>query len=138
MKWFSNEKGYGFITSEGGTDHFFSVRSVRGADLPAAGDLVVFNATVGPKGPKAEDVVLASRAPSASGRNDRIECPGCERNIVPRIVTNRGTLDHSVCPFCGTTIEDFSLLGLMVKIVRKYPVFFLIVVVSWLALAAMR
>ncbi|WP_416376258.1 cold-shock protein [Vibrio diabolicus] len=29
MKWFSQDKGYGFITSDDGQDHYFNVRSVK-------------------------------------------------------------------------------------------------------------
>jgi len=32
----------------------------------------------------------------------------CNRKMVPRIITDRGSLSHSVCPFCGGTYENFS------------------------------
>ncbi|MGL6400073.1 cold shock domain-containing protein [Aeromonas veronii] len=35
VKWFSSEKGYGFITSEAGEDHYFNVQSINGASLPS-------------------------------------------------------------------------------------------------------
>jgi uncharacterized paraquat-inducible protein A len=41
-------------------------------------------------------------------RDDRIACPRCGKSIVPRIVTNRGKLTRSVCPFCGATIKNFG------------------------------
>jgi len=30
VKWFSRERGYGFITDEQARDHYFSVQDVRG------------------------------------------------------------------------------------------------------------
>lgn len=113
VKWFSQEKGYGFATPRDGEDHFFAVQDVKGADLPRTGDTVQFDSHAGSKGPRARNVQIIHRAatPATSrpyvSTDDRIACPRCAKRIVPRIITNRGTLSHSVCPFCGGTVKNF-------------------------------
>jgi cold shock protein len=58
VKWFSVEKGYGFIRREMGSDVFVHHKSIipKGFILQA-GDLVNFDVTEGPKGLQARDVV---------------------------------------------------------------------------------
>ena len=58
VKWFNNTKGYGFITSEDGTDCFVHHADIEGEGFKslAEGDSVEFEATEGPKGPKAVSV----------------------------------------------------------------------------------
>lgn len=58
MKWFSNQKGYGFITPENGPDvfvHFSAVES-DGYKTLAEGDEVEFDIVDSPKGPQAANV----------------------------------------------------------------------------------
>ena len=58
VKWFSNEKGYGFIEREGGDDVFvhFSAIQMQGYKSLEEGQQVEFEVTQGPKGPQAENV----------------------------------------------------------------------------------
>ncbi len=59
VKWFNESKGYGFITSEDGTDvfaHFSEIQS-SGFKTLAEGDSVSFEVTRGDKGPKATNIV---------------------------------------------------------------------------------
>lgn len=111
MKWFSQARGNGFITGEDGLDRYFSVRDVCGADLPSTGDAVEFTPSpAAKKGPRAETVEIVSRArKQPSPRNDRINCPHCAKEIVPRIITYQGEVERTVCPFCGGTVRDFSM-----------------------------
>jgi cold shock protein len=60
VKWFSNEKGYGFITpTEGGKDLFVHHSNVAGEGFKtlAEGAAVEFDRAEGPKGPEATNVV---------------------------------------------------------------------------------
>jgi CspA family cold shock protein len=60
VKWFNAEKGFGFITSEDGTDVFahFSQINVDGFKTLEEGQKVTFNMTQGQKGPQAENIEL--------------------------------------------------------------------------------
>lgn len=110
VKWFSQEKGYGFITSESGEDHYFNVRSIQGANLPTNGDKVSFDSKSGNKGLIAFNISIVSKATQASSRpnDDRINCPSCGKKIVPRMITYRGEPEKSVCPYCAATVKEFS------------------------------
>ncbi|MGR5118131.1 cold shock domain-containing protein [Vibrio astriarenae] len=112
VKWFSNEKGYGFITSNSGKDHYFNVQGVNGSSLPNIGDQVEFNSKQGNKGLRAVDVVIMDKAVGhskyAARNDDRINCPSCNKKIVPRMITFKGAPSKSVCPFCAETIKVFG------------------------------
>jgi CspA family cold shock protein len=59
VKWFNNDKGYGFITPEdGGKDLFVHHTGIAGEGFKslAEGARVEFEATEGPKGPQATNV----------------------------------------------------------------------------------
>jgi len=59
VKWFSRQKGYGFIEREGGDDVFVHFSAIQGEGYRnlEEGDQVEFNIESGPKGPQATDVV---------------------------------------------------------------------------------
>jgi CspA family cold shock protein len=59
VKWFNNAKGYGFITTEDGTDAFVHYKDIGGEGFKSLveGEDVVFELAEGPKGPKALNVV---------------------------------------------------------------------------------
>jgi CspA family cold shock protein len=61
VKWFSNEKGYGFIERDGGDDVFvhFSQIEQDGYKTLEQGQKVTFEVTDGPKGQQAAEVRLA-------------------------------------------------------------------------------
>jgi cold shock protein len=59
VKWFSDEKGFGFITPEDGSTDLFVHQSAINADgfrTLAEGAKVSFETESGPKGPRAVDV----------------------------------------------------------------------------------
>jgi CspA family cold shock protein len=58
VKWFNDQKGFGFITQDNGPDAFVHHESIMGSGFKtlAENDRVRFEITEGPKGPKAENV----------------------------------------------------------------------------------
>lgn len=59
VKWFNDEKGFGFITQDnGGPDVFAHFRQITGDGFKslAEGQRVEFKVTQGQKGPQAEDI----------------------------------------------------------------------------------
>ena len=61
VKWFNNQKGYGFIEAEDGTDVFvhYSVIQIDGYKTLAEEQEVEFDVTEGPKGKQAANVKRA-------------------------------------------------------------------------------
>jgi len=59
VKWFSNQKGYGFITPENGNDVFVHHSAIQGEGYKSLdeGQEVEFEITNGPKGEQATNVV---------------------------------------------------------------------------------
>lgn len=59
VKWFSDQKGYGFVTPEGGRKDVFvhySALQGEGFKTLSEGDIVEFEITQGPKGEQAANV----------------------------------------------------------------------------------
>ena len=64
VKWFNNEKGYGFITpDEAGEDLFVHFSAIAGSGFKSLdeGAKVSFEVTQGEKGPQATDVQLSGQ-----------------------------------------------------------------------------
>jgi cold shock protein len=59
VKWFSDQKGYGFISQESGEDVFVHHSAIVGEGFKtlAEGQAVEFELAAGPKGPRADKVV---------------------------------------------------------------------------------
>ena len=59
VKWFNNEKGYGFISRNSGDDVFVHHSAIQGGGFKSLneGDTVEFEVAKGPKGLQAQNVV---------------------------------------------------------------------------------
>jgi cold shock protein len=58
VKWFNDQKGFGFITPENGNDVFVHHSAIQGDGYKslAEGQAVEFDITTGPKGEQAQNV----------------------------------------------------------------------------------
>ena len=58
VKWFNDQKGYGFIAQDGGPDVFVHFSAIQGEGFKslAEGQQVEFEVTQGPKGPQASNI----------------------------------------------------------------------------------
>lgn len=58
VKWFNEQKGFGFITKENGPDVFVHFSAIQGEGFKTLkeGDEVTFDVIQGPKGPQAANV----------------------------------------------------------------------------------
>ena len=59
VKWFNDEKGFGFIAQEGGKDVFVHFSAIQGSGRKTLreGQQVTMTVVAGQKGPQAENVI---------------------------------------------------------------------------------
>jgi CspA family cold shock protein len=71
VKWFSREKGYGFIQPEEGEDVFVHHSEIRGTGFKnlQEGERVEFTIEQSPKGPQATDVAQLDQPSQGSSQN---------------------------------------------------------------------
>src|SRR6056297_3587461 len=127
IKWYSPEKGYGFIASKENNqwkDYFFHVTEVRDEFPPNQGDRVSFTIKYEKERYSAKDVTITERMTpealqkkknygntvewekSSSLREDsRDRCINCNKLMVPRIQFKDGEPYARICPFCMKSQE---------------------------------
>lgn len=86
VKWFSQEKGYGFLQREGGPDVFVHYSAIDGNGFKVLyeGEEVEFEVIEEPKGPKAASVVRLNppaEPPRRGGGGERGERGGGQRGV---------------------------------------------------------
>ena len=114
IKWFSPEKGYGFIDGDDGVRRFFHVADIVGDFSPKTGNFILFESREDRKGPRAVGVRLNpdSLVEVSRTRSDgRISCPHCSRLIVPRMTFWYGRPNRSFCPYCAGEVRNFFREG---------------------------
>jgi len=62
VKWFNNDKGFGFISRDGASDVFVHFRAISGSGYRSLseGQQVEFTVIQGQKGPQAEEVTVVT------------------------------------------------------------------------------
>lgn len=62
VKWFNSNKGFGFITRDGGNDIFVHFSAIRGDGFRSLEEQqrVEFTVIEGDKGPQAQDVIVVA------------------------------------------------------------------------------
>jgi len=116
VKWFSSEKGYGFIVGEDGEDRYFNIKDLKGVDLPQNGDKVTFTSANGKKGLKAINISITNKI-QRKNVSEKVTCAHCGKTMIPRIITGPPMVTgghwtpvpiKSICPFCGVTHQEFE------------------------------
>lgn len=107
VKWFSADRGYGYITNNENKDLYFGVKDIIGAELPENGDKVSYENYVGKEGSDAAKNIniIERKNPALS----KVNCDNCHRDVEPKPWYYGGS-DYTVvnvdllCPFCGHRI----------------------------------
>ena len=107
VKWFSQEKGYGFITDESNQDLYFGVQDIIGPDLPENGDDVEYESYIG-----REEKTCARNVKITKKRFPefkKICCSSCEMNVEPKLWHYGGSdfthiQTQYLCPHCGNSL----------------------------------
>ncbi|WP_077531355.1 cold-shock protein [Vreelandella utahensis] len=134
VKYYREDKGFGFIVDGNGSDHFVHISDAEGETSLRQGDQVVFDGYHTDRGMRAYSVRVKERGAAPDrplGRsnersgtkardNTRVECRNCGKWMIPRIITGPAKFAkqaphrwtpvplYSMCPLCGTTHETFN------------------------------
>ena len=96
IKWFSEKKGYGFITGHDNEDRYLHVTALVGRGLPRMGDEVIFEEAEGRTGekPRAINVKITLKASNAQDRFNKRDEGGFFKRVW-RAVLNMITFSKS-------------------------------------------
>lgn len=117
VKWFSNEKGYGFIEQEDGEDVFVHHSDIQGDGYKTLkqGETVEYEIIQADKGPKAQNVV---RDEGAGGNGAGAEEGGAESREAPS-GRNGGGGSGDGAPSAGTDREETRAESSLASQLRK-------------------
>jgi CspA family cold shock protein len=121
IKWFSAEKGFGFLSEESGSEYYFNALDFKSTAPPCKGDRVHFISAKNLKGPRACQVVrveleIERPTPAPELSDSRVRCRHCQKLMVPRVVMGpplgasrawTPVPKSSICPFCAQTHQVF-------------------------------
>jgi len=117
VKWFSNEKGYGFIEQEDGEDVFVHHSDIQGDGYKTLkqGETVEYEIIQADKGPKAQNVV---RGEGAGGNGAGAEEGKAESREAPS-GRNGGGGSGEGAPSAGTNREETKAESSLASQLRK-------------------
>ncbi|WP_135410398.1 cold shock domain-containing protein [Escherichia sp. E4385] len=120
IKWFSEEKGYGFITDKNNKDYYFHVSDINGALLPEKGNNVSFDIEISLKGERARKVIITQKAKNTSS-DDRLDfCRCCNKKSFPTDdYLPGGTTKNSISILCGNNksfLKKSSIFDLFIEL----------------------
>lgn len=96
VKWFSEEKGYGFITGEDGKDVFAHVRNTLEGEGLSEGQTVEFAAEQGPKGPRAINIRVITMLLIVISAMLLAPMAGCTSAQIEQLELRTGQLEQAV------------------------------------------
>ena len=119
VKWFSNEKGYGFIEQEDGEDVFVHHSDIQGDGYKTLkqGETVEYEIIKADKGPKAQNVVRGEDAGGGNGTGEA-ETAG-ERREAASGRNGGGASGESGAPSAGTGREETKADSSLASQLRK-------------------
>ncbi|WFE69491.1 cold shock domain-containing protein [Thiomicrospira sp. R3] len=130
IKFYSREKGFGFIyTDENDGDIYFRVQEWKEHSSPNSNDIVEFETKPGRKGPEAINIKCIRSASERKeseiqarreANDDRVTCPHCIKQIVPRVNFYNGKPQASYCPYCGGKVKDFGWCFIATAVYEDY------------------
>ncbi len=97
VKYCNRGKAYGFIyDNKTKSDIYFHFADTDGPNRPREGDEVLYKRVSSPRGGRARSVQVVTTREAKRYAT----CSYCGLLMVPRVITSRGSVDGSICPFC--------------------------------------
>lgn len=85
VKWFTEEKGYGFIQGNNEVDYFFHISEVKNIIDIKKGIQATFDITLGKKGPEAKNITLSETQMNSIKKDAQVLILGNNRLLIKKI-----------------------------------------------------
>ena len=85
IKWFSEQKGHGYLLGEDSQEYHIHIKEVQGTVLPKNGDIVEFEKGQNQKGLLAKNLTLLQQSNNNVRQNsndDRVTCTSCGKKYL--------------------------------------------------------